>query len=95
MVKRIFGLSLEELYNRDQTAVPFIVFKCIQVIDTYGLDTEGLYRLPGKHHVIEKLKQEFEQGTFAIIQHCGALYGQYKLTYISHDRSKQYRSDGP
>jgi Rho GTPase-activating protein RGD1 len=41
----VFGIRLEELYTRDGTAVPMIVYQCIQAVELFGLDVEGIYRL--------------------------------------------------
>ncbi|ESZ89639.1 hypothetical protein SBOR_9977 [Sclerotinia borealis F-4128] len=44
-LKPVFGLSLEELSERDGSAVPMIVYQCIQAVDLFGLEVEGIYRL--------------------------------------------------
>ncbi|KAI5280242.1 hypothetical protein KEM54_003803, partial [Ascosphaera aggregata] len=58
--KGVFGHTLEELFDRDEIAVPWIVFKCIQSIDAYGLDSEGIYRQRGSAHIIDQLRMKFE-----------------------------------
>jgi Rho GTPase-activating protein RGD1 len=58
----VFGMSLEQLFDRDGSAVPMIVYQCILAVDTYGLDTEGIYRVSGNGAHINKLKAMFDNG---------------------------------
>lgn len=67
-LKPVFGLTLEQLFDRDGSAVPMVVTQCIQAVDTYGLDQEGIYRLSGTASHITKLKAMFDNGKF-INQH--------------------------
>ncbi|PLB39290.1 putative Rho GTPase activator (Rgd1) [Aspergillus candidus] len=59
-LKPVFGVSLEELYERDGTAVPMIVYQCFQAIELFGLDMEGIYRLSGSATQIAQLKSLFD-----------------------------------
>lgn len=61
-VKPVFGLSLDELYARDGTAVPMIVYQCFQGVELFGLDMEGIYRLSGSANHIAYLKSVFDNG---------------------------------
>lgn len=58
----VFGLTLQDLYDRDQLAVPMVVYQCIQAVDLYGLEVEGIYRLSGSLPSVNKLKAMFNQG---------------------------------
>lgn len=58
----VFGVTLQELYDRDQLPVPMVVVQCIQAVDLYGLDVEGIYRLSGSLPSINKLKAMFNHG---------------------------------
>ncbi|KAL2890985.1 Rho GTPase-activating protein 27 [Ceratocystis lukuohia] len=58
--KRVFGLSLEQLYERDSLAVPMIVIQCLQAVDLYGLSMEGIYRQNGSKAHISRLKNMFD-----------------------------------
>jgi Rho GTPase-activating protein RGD1 len=60
--KPVFGISLEKLYDRDQLAVPMVVYQCIQAVDMYGLGVEGIYRLSGSVPHVNSLKSMFETG---------------------------------
>ncbi|KKA18500.1 Uncharacterized protein T310_7537 [Rasamsonia emersonii CBS 393.64] len=56
----VFGVSLEELYRRDGSAVPMIVYQCIQAVELFGLDVEGIYRLSGSANHINHMKALFD-----------------------------------
>jgi len=43
-----------------------VVYQCIQAVDLFGLEIEGLYRLSGTQSHIGKLKAIFDNGKFLI-----------------------------
>ncbi|KAF1814478.1 RhoGAP-domain-containing protein [Eremomyces bilateralis CBS 781.70] len=55
----VFGVSLDALYQRDGTPVPLVVYQCVQAVDLYGLEVEGIYRVPGDARHIQQLKSLF------------------------------------
>ncbi|KAJ9490137.1 hypothetical protein VN97_g3120 [Penicillium thymicola] len=59
-LKPVFGVSLNDLYVRDGTAVPFIVYQCFQAVELFGLDMEGIYRLSGSANHISHMKAVFD-----------------------------------
>jgi len=61
-LKPVFGVSLEDLYRRDGTAVPMIVYQCFQAVELFGLDVEGIYRLSGSANHINYMKSLFDNG---------------------------------
>jgi hypothetical protein len=61
-VNPVFGISLEDLFRRDGTAVPVIVYQCIQAIEMFGLDMEGIYRQSGSANHINHMKSLFDNG---------------------------------
>ncbi|KXJ94031.1 hypothetical protein Micbo1qcDRAFT_40749 [Microdochium bolleyi] len=58
--KQVFGVNLTRLYQRDGLAVPMIVHQCIQAVNLYGLNVEGIYRLSGSSTHVNKLKNLFD-----------------------------------
>ncbi|CAD0109512.1 unnamed protein product [Aureobasidium uvarum] len=64
-LKPVFGVTLDDLYNRDQTAVPMIVYQCMQAVDLFGLDVEGIYRLSGTASHVQQIKALFDHGMLA------------------------------
>ena len=59
-LKPVFGVSLNDLYARDGTAVPLIVYQCFQAVELFGLDMEGIYRLSGSANHISHMKAVFD-----------------------------------
>ncbi|KAF2146345.1 uncharacterized protein K452DRAFT_283623 [Aplosporella prunicola CBS 121167] len=59
-IKPVFGITLEELFHRDGTPVPMVVYQCIQAVDLFGLDAEGIYRVPGTNSHIQAMKAMFD-----------------------------------
>ena len=60
----VFGVTLSRLYERDGLAVPMVVYQCIQAVDLFGLNVEGIYRLSGSVPHVNKLKNLFDTGTW-------------------------------
>lgn len=65
-LKPVFGVPLEELYARDGTAVPFLVYQCFQAVELFGLDMEGIYRLSGSANHISHMKAVFDNGELSV-----------------------------
>ena len=61
-VKPVFGITLDELFRRDGSAVPMVVYQCIQAVELFGLDVEGIYRMSGNSNHVAKLKSMFDHG---------------------------------
>ncbi|TLD05630.1 RHO GTPase-activating protein RGD1-like [Venturia nashicola] len=55
----VFGVSLEELFSRDQSAVPMVVYQCMQAVDLFGLEVEGIYRMSGTASHVNTLRDAF------------------------------------
>jgi len=66
-LRPVFGVSLDELFDRDQSAVPMIVIQCILAVDTFGLDVEGIYRLSGTSSHVNMLRDQFDHDGGATI----------------------------
>ena len=58
----VFGVSLDDLLSRDGSAIPLVVYQCIQAVDLFGLDVEGIYRLSGSAIHISNLWEIFNNG---------------------------------
>ncbi|RPB25752.1 RhoGAP-domain-containing protein [Terfezia boudieri ATCC MYA-4762] len=58
--KPVFGVSLDQLLERDGSAVPIVVYQCIKAVDLYGLNVEGIYRIPGTKQHLVKIKNIFD-----------------------------------
>jgi hypothetical protein len=55
----VFGVGLEELFARDQSAVPMVVYQCMQAVDLFGLEVEGIYRMSGTASHVNTLRDAF------------------------------------
>lgn len=61
-VHPVFGITLEDLFHRDGSPVPMVVYQCIQAVDLFGLEVEGIYRIPGTSSHIQQMKALFDSG---------------------------------
>lgn len=57
----VFGVDLNVLMERDREEVPLILTKCTEAVETYGLNTVGIYRLSGVNTQIQKLRAAFDR----------------------------------
>lgn len=54
--------TLENFVQSKNNVIPLLLEKCIQFIETEGLNSEGLYRVPGNRSHVDILFQQFEEG---------------------------------
>ena len=66
-LKPVFGVSLEDLFKRDSSAVPMVVYQCLQAVDLFGLEVEGIYRLSGTASHVTKLRSIFDNGRYQLL----------------------------
>ena len=45
-----------------------VVYQCLQAVDLFGLDVEGIYRLSGTATHITKLRSIFDNGMMFLAQ---------------------------
>ncbi|XP_059469344.1 rho GTPase-activating protein 190 isoform X11 [Neocloeon triangulifer] len=55
------GPCLADFAQSKQNAVPLIIEKCVQFIESEGVDSEGIYRVPGNRAHVELLFQKLEE----------------------------------
>lgn len=61
----IFGQSLAETMqyeSKQNRKVPYIVDACVSFVREYGLEIEGIFRLPGRMTLVRELKDRFDEG---------------------------------
>jgi hypothetical protein len=56
-----FGVSLNRLIARTGE-LPSVVVKCIEYIESKGLEDEGIFRVPGSNQAMEAFKEDFNLG---------------------------------
>lgn len=59
--------TLQDFVQSDDNAVPLLLEKCVKFIEEEGLDSEGIYRVPGNRAHVDLLFQKFEEGTPLLI----------------------------
>ncbi len=64
-LKPVFGVTLDDLLQRDGSAIPLIVSQCLQAVDLFGLRYEGIYRASGSAVHVSKLRAIFNHGIYA------------------------------
>ncbi|EGD78302.1 hypothetical protein PTSG_12878 [Salpingoeca rosetta] len=55
-----FGQDLIESYKGTRRRVPKVVASCVAFLTKYGLEQEGVFRVPGRTALIEELRAGFE-----------------------------------
>ncbi|KAL8969368.1 MAG: hypothetical protein Q9197_004380 [Variospora fuerteventurae] len=61
-LRPVFGVSLDDLLKRDGSAIPLVVYQCLQAVELFGLNVEGIYRLSGSAPHLSKLRAIFDNG---------------------------------
>ncbi|XP_046406932.1 rho GTPase-activating protein 190 isoform X3 [Ischnura elegans] len=54
-------LALEDFAQSEENAIPLLLEKCVRFIEEEGLDSEGIYRVPGNRAHVELLFQKFDE----------------------------------
>ena len=67
-------MTLDQLFQRDHTPVPMVVSQCIQAVDLFGLEVEGIYRLSGTNSHINRIKAMFDNGIASLLYHVRSGY---------------------
>lgn len=63
-IRGVFGIDLTTLLNAHSSTLPFVVRKCVNEIESRGMDSEGIYRVSGFADEIDALKLAFDKGLF-------------------------------
>lgn len=53
--------TLQDFVQSESNAVPLLLEKCVKFIEDEGLDSEGIYRVPGNRAHVDLLFQKFEE----------------------------------
>ncbi|XP_068013846.1 SLIT-ROBO Rho GTPase-activating protein 3 isoform X2 [Melanerpes formicivorus] len=59
---RLFHGSLEAFVQDSGQAIPLVVESCIRYINLYGLQQQGIFRVPGSQVEVNDIKNSFERG---------------------------------
>ncbi|KAH8387849.1 hypothetical protein KR093_009865 [Drosophila rubida] len=55
------------MITSDKDEIPIFLIKCVEFIEKEGLDSEGIYRVPGSRAHVDMLFQRFEEDTNTVI----------------------------
>jgi hypothetical protein len=58
------GPSLSDFPLSKQTGVPIIIEQCVLFIENEGVESEGIYRVPGNRAHVDLLFLKFEESEF-------------------------------
>ncbi|KAK5114632.1 hypothetical protein LTR62_002205 [Meristemomyces frigidus] len=61
-----FGVTLQELFDRDQSAIPLVVIQCILAVDHFGIETTGIYRQSGTSSHVQRLIGQFDHNPSSV-----------------------------
>lgn len=61
---------IEDFAQSETNRIPLFLEKCVRFIEDEGLDSEGIYRVPGNRAHVELLFQKFEEGILFIETCC-------------------------
>ncbi len=54
--------TLEDVVQAEGRAIPLFLETCVRFIEAEGLDSEGIYRVPGNRAHVDMLFQKLEEG---------------------------------
>lgn len=54
--------TLENFVQSENNVIPLLLEKCVKFIELEGLESEGLYRVPGNRSHVDFLFQKFDDG---------------------------------
>ena len=58
--------TLEDVVQAEGRPIPLFLEKCVKFIEEEGLDSEGIYRVPGNRAHVDILFQKLEEGLFKL-----------------------------
>lgn len=56
------GTTLGDFVQSEKNLIPLFLEKCVEFIELEGLDSEGIYRVPGNRAHVELLYQKLQEG---------------------------------
>ncbi|CAL8337237.1 unnamed protein product [Lota lota] len=59
---KMFNGNMETLIQESGQAIPAVVESCVRYINLYGLQQQGIFRVPGSHVEVNDIKNSFERG---------------------------------
>ena len=69
---KLFAGTIDEYTEATNQEIPLIVESCIRVINMYGMQLQGIFRVSGSQAEINEFKKGFEQGGDPLMDVCDA-----------------------
>lgn len=55
-------LGMPDFIQSEKNMIPLFLEKCVEFIEQEGLDSEGIYRVPGNRAHVDLLYQKLQEG---------------------------------
>lgn len=81
--------TLEDVILAEGRPIPLFLEKCVRFIEEEGLDSEGIYRVPGNRAHVDILFQKIEEG---IVSKCSSVLFFKKKTRFPQIQTTIYAS---
>ncbi|OWK02523.1 SRGAP3, partial [Cervus elaphus hippelaphus] len=65
---KLFNGCMEAFIKDSGQAIPLVVESCIRYINLYGLQQQGIFRVPGSQVEVNDIKNSFERGNIATVK---------------------------
>lgn len=62
LAEPVFGSTLAAICQHEQTTVPRFIQMVTEVIESKGIETDGLYRVSGNLSAIQRIRCQVDQG---------------------------------
>ncbi|XP_056294320.1 SLIT-ROBO Rho GTPase-activating protein 3-like isoform X3 [Pseudoliparis swirei] len=60
--RKLFNGNMEAFIQDSGQSIPAVVESCVRYINLYGLQQQGIFRVPGSHVEVNDIKNAFERG---------------------------------
>ncbi|CAJ0941464.1 unnamed protein product, partial [Ranitomeya imitator] len=64
----LFNGNMEQFIQDSGQAIPLVVESCIRYINLYGLQQQGIFRVPGSQVEVNDIKNSFERGEDPLVE---------------------------
>lgn len=68
-LQQMSQILIEDFAQSDTNPVPLFLEKCVRFVEDEGLDSEGIYRVPGNRAHVELLFQKFDEGQLKLLNY--------------------------
>jgi len=80
-VGKVFGESLQTGVDSSEVHFPQPIFDCVEYLTKHGLDTEGIFRVPGDSNQMNEIKKGYDQRRPVYLKGVNEVSGVLKLYF--------------